>query len=263
MTTSGPLRYQYLFSQLVRREFRQKYQGSVLGVLWYFVNPLVIMALYGIMLGPLLRAVNYPDYPLFILSGLLVWLFFAQSLLGAAVSLVEQSSLVGKVRFPRESVPAAVVAVQLVPMLAMLAILLPLTWIIRGNAAPSLLLLVPLLVCLFALTLGLSLVVAVLHAYYRDVQPVLNAALLPLFFASGVLFRIETLPGLSSHAWAGPLLRWGNPIAPFVQAMQNVIYDGRAPSAAVAAYVLVAGVLSLGVGLVLFRRMEGELAVVL
>jgi ABC-type polysaccharide/polyol phosphate export permease len=263
MTAHGPLRYQYLFSQLVRREFRQKYQGSVLGVLWYFVNPLVIMALYGVMLGPLLRAVNYPDYPIFILSGLLVWLFFSQSLLGAAVSLVEQSSLVGKVRFPRETVPGAVVAVQLVPLFAMLILLVPLALILRGNASPSLLLLVPLIASVFALTLGLSLMVAVLHAYYRDVQPVLNAALIPLFFASGVLFRIQTLPGLNTHAWAGPLLEWGNPIAPFINAMQDVIYFGRAPSAGVMTYVLAAAVVSLGLGLTLFRRMEGELAVVL
>jgi lipopolysaccharide transport system permease protein len=263
MRTRGPLRYRYLFSQLVRREYRQKYQGSVLGVLWYFVNPLVIMALYGIILGPLLHAVNIPDYPIFILSGLLVWLFFSQSLLGAASSLVEQSSLVGKVRFPRESVPGAVVAVQVVPAVAMLVVLLPVTLIIRDNAAPSLLLLVPLLLCLFALTLGLSLVVAVLHAYYRDVLPILNAALLPLFFASGVLFRIQTLPGLSSHPWAGPLLQWVNPIAPFIAAMQDVVYYGRAPSAAVMAYVLAAAVVSLTAGLALFRRMEGELAVVL
>jgi ABC-type polysaccharide/polyol phosphate export permease len=263
MRTHGPLRYQYLFSQLVRREYRQKYQGSVLGVLWYFVNPLVIMALYGVVLGPLLHAVNYPDYPIFILSGLLVWLFFSQSLLGSAVSLVEQSSLVGKVRFPRESVPGAVVAVQLVPLFAMLIVLLPVTLIIRGNAAPSLLLLVPLVVLLFAFTLGLSLMVAVLHAYYRDVQPVLNAALLPLFFVSGVLFRIQTLPGLNSHPWAGPLLQWGNPIAPFVTAMQDVIYFGQAPSAAVMGYVLAAAVVSLALGVTLFRRMEGELAVVL
>lgn len=263
MSGVGMTRYSYLFSQLVRRELRQKYKGSVLGVLWYFVNPLVIMALYGVMLGPLLRAVNYPDYPIFILAGLLVWLFFSQSLLGACTSLVEQSSLVGKVRFPRESVPAAVTAVQLVPLFAMLAMLLPVALILRDNASPSLILLIPLVVCLFAFTLGLSLVVAVLHAYYRDVQPVLNAALLPLFFVSGVLFRISTLPGLKSHSWAGPLLRWGNPIAPFIQAMQNLVYDGRAPSAAVMGYVLAAAAASLAVGLTLFRRLEGELAVVL
>ena len=65
-------------TQLVRRELRQKYKGSALGVLWYLVNPLVLMAVYGVMLGPLLKAVNIADYPIFILAGLLVWLFFAQ-----------------------------------------------------------------------------------------------------------------------------------------------------------------------------------------
>jgi ABC-type polysaccharide/polyol phosphate export permease len=257
------LRYSYLFSQLVRRELRQKYKGSVLGVLWYFVNPLVIMALYGVMLGPLLKAVNIPDYPIFILAGLLVWLFFSQSLLAASGSLVEQSSLVSRVRFPRESVPAAVVAVQLVPFFAMLVMLLPVTLILRGNASPALVELVPLVLCMFLFTLGLALLVAVLHAYYRDVQPILNAALLPLFFVSGVLFNIQTLPGLHSHAWAEPLLRWGDPIAPFISSVRTVVYNGRTPGATTLLYVAIAAVVSAVVGITLFRRLEGELAVVL
>ena len=256
-------RYSYLFSQLVRRELRQKYKGSALGVLWYFVNPLVIMALYGVVLGPLLKAVSIPDYPIFILAGLLVWLFFSQSLLAACSSLVEQSSLVSRVRFPREAVPGAVVAVQLVPFFAMLAMLLPVTLILRGNASWSLLELVPLVACLFLFTLGLSLLVAVLHAYYRDVQPVLNAALLPLFFISGVLFNIQTLPGLHTHAWAEPLLRWANPIAPFITAVRTVVYDGRSPDSMTLVYVVVAAAISTVLGITMFRRLEGELAVVL
>jgi lipopolysaccharide transport system permease protein len=257
------LRYKYLFSQLVRRELRQKYKGSVLGVLWYFINPLVLMALYGVMLGPLLRAVQYPDYPVFILAGLLVWLFFSQSLLSAAITLVEQSALVSKVRFPRETVPAAVVTVQLVPFFAMLVILLPVALILRSDAGPVTLELVPLIVCLFAFTLGLALIASVLHAYYRDVHPVLTALFVPLFFASGVLFSIQKLPGLHSHAWLGPLLRWGNPIAPFIEAVRNVIYVGRTPATSVLVYVLVAAAVSLAAGWAVFRRMEGELAVVL
>jgi ABC-type polysaccharide/polyol phosphate export permease len=257
------LRYRYLFSQLVRRELRQKYKGSALGVLWYLVNPLVIMALYGVVLGPLLHAVSIPDYPLFILAGLLVWLFFSQSLLSASQSLVEQSPLVSRVRFPRESVPGAVVAVQLVPFFAMLAMLLPVTWIVRGNASLAVFELVPLVACMFLFTLGLSLLAAVLHAYYRDVQPVLNAALMPLFFVSGVLFSIEKLPGLHSHHWAEPLLRWGNPVAPFISAVRTVVYSGQTPGGMTFLYVVVAALVSAALGITVFRRMEGELAVVL
>ena len=256
-------RYGYLFSQLVRRELRQKYKGSVVGVLWYLVNPLLLMAVYGVMLGPLLKATHYSDYPIFILAGLLVWLFFAQALVAAASSLVDHASLISKVRFPRETIPAASVTVQLVPLLAMLVVLVPVTLAVRDNASASLLLLVPVLVCLFAFTLGLALVLAVLHAYFRDVQPILGALLLPWFFVSGVLFELQTLPGVQSHRWIETVLRWFNPIAPFIAATRSVIYGGRGPGWATLAYVLVAAAVALGCGVALFRRLERELAVVL
>jgi ABC-type polysaccharide/polyol phosphate export permease len=263
MIRSGVLRYRYLFSQLVRRELRQKYKGSALGILWYFINPLVIMAMYEFLLGPLLKAVHYPDYPVFILAGLLVWLFWSQSLLSGATALVDQTSLVSKVRFPRQTVPTAVVTVQLVPFFAMLVVLLPVAMALRGDASLAMFELIPLILFLFVLTVGMCLALAVLHAYYRDVQPILNAALLPLFFASGILFSIEQLPGLDSHPWAGPLLHWGNPIAPYIDSVRTVVYSGRTPSAADLVYVVAAAAVSICVGLVVFRRMEGELAVVL
>jgi ABC-type polysaccharide/polyol phosphate export permease len=255
--------YSYLFSQLVRRELRQKYKGSVAGVLWYFVNPLLLMAVYGVMLGPILKATHYPDYPIFILAGLIVWLFFAQSLLSATSSLVDQSSLVSKVKFPRQTIPAASVTVQLVPMLAMLVVLIPVTLVIRANASASLLLLFPVFACLCAFTLGLALIASGLHAYFRDVQPILTAVMLPWFFLSGVLFDLQTLPGVKSHHWAGSLLRWGNPIAPFIDAARSVIYGGKGPGIATLAYVLVASLVSLALGVTIFRRLDHELAVVL
>jgi ABC-type polysaccharide/polyol phosphate export permease len=257
------LRYRYLFSQLVRRELRQKYKGSALGVLWYLANPLMLMAVYGLMLHSVLKAVNEPDYPIFILAGLLAWLFFSQALLGAAGSLVEQSALVSKVRFPRETVPAASVTVQLVPFFAMLIVLEPVTLILRGNASVSLLLLPVVIACLFAFTLGLSMLASILHAYFRDVVPVLTAGLLPLFFISGVLFPLTSLPGLATHKTLEALLRWVNPVAPFVDATRSVVYAGHAPSAATLVYIVVAAVLASLLGVGLFRRYEGELAVVL
>jgi len=71
------LRYRFLFEQMVRRELRQKYKGSALGVLWYVINPLVLMGAYWLMFGKLLPGVSEPDYPLFLMVGLIVWLFFA------------------------------------------------------------------------------------------------------------------------------------------------------------------------------------------
>jgi lipopolysaccharide transport system permease protein len=260
----GPmLRYRFLYEQMVRRELRQKYKGSVLGVLWYVVNPLVLMLAYGVMFGVLLKAVHIQDYLLFLIVGLIVWIFFSQSLLAAASSLVDQSALVARVRFPRETVPASTVTVQLVTFGALLALVAPVAVAVRGSLDAALLLLVPIVVCLFAFVLGLGLGVAILHAYFRDVQPILAAALLPWFFLTPIFFRISDLPGLSGRPWAETLLRWVNPVAPFVEAVRSVLYDGRAPSAGTLVYVAVAAAVALGAGTLLFRRLEGELAVVL
>ena len=256
-------RHRFLFEQMVRRELRTKYKGSALGVVWYLVNPLVLMAVYAVMFRYLLRAVVVPDYPVFLIMGLSVWTFFSQSLLAAATSLVDQAGLVTSVRFPRESVPSAVISVQLVPLLALLAIAVPLGLIVRDALDPALLLLPLVVVCLYAFALGLGLVVSVAHAYFRDVQPVLAAVLLPWFFVTPIFFRVSDLPGLDGHPVVEWLLRWGNPVAPFIEAVRDILYAGTAPSAATLLYVAAAAVVAPVAGRAIFRAAQGELAVVL
>ena len=255
------LAYRYLFTQLVSRELRRKYKGSRLGVLWYLVNPLVLMGAYTLMFGYVLHVQKIPDFPVFVMIGIVVWTFFAQSLLAAAESLIDQGSLIRKARFPRESIPAASVVVQLITFLAILVLLAPLALALRGSLAPALLLLPLLVVALFAFVLGCALIVAVLHAYFRDVAPILAAALLPWFFLTPIFLRPSTLGFVQHHPWIGTLLDWINPVAPFVEGVRSVLFYGTAPWGQLL-YTALAAALALTVGGVLFRRLEGELAVV-
>jgi lipopolysaccharide transport system permease protein len=257
------LRYRFLFEQMVRRELRQKYKGSVLGVLWYLVNPLILMGAYGLVFSVLLKVANVDDYPLFLIAGLIVWVFFSQALLAAAPSLVENAGLVRKVRFPRETIPGSTAVVQLATFGVMLALLLPVELIVRGSLDVSLLLLPLVVALLFCFVLGLSLAVSVLHAHFRDVQPVLAALLLPWFFVTPIFLRVDDLPGVSDRAWLGDLLQWANPIAPFVDSVRELVYSGAAPSAGQLAYLAGVGLGALTLGLLVFRRMERDLAVIL
>ena len=253
-------RYRFLFEQLVRRELRQKYQGSVLGLAWYLVNPLVLMGAYWFMFGRVLPGlVSHQDYPLFLIVGLLVWLFFSQSLLGAAGSLIDQGSLVRKARFPREVIPAAVVTVQLVTFAAVLVLVVVVCAAVRGTLGWPLLLLPALVAALYAFAVGLALVVSVLHAYFRDVAPILAAVLLPWFFLSPIFFDPTDV---TQDAAYRDVLQWANPIAPFITAVRDVVYGGTWPPAGVIAYVAAAALLAVALGTVLFRRMDAELAVV-
>jgi lipopolysaccharide transport system permease protein len=253
-------RYGFLFEQLVRRELRRKYQGSVLGIAWYVVNPLVLMAAYYLLFGVLIPQTKVADYPLFLMVGLVVWLFFSQSLLGASSSLLDQGSLIRKARFPRETVPASVVTVQLVTFLVLLVILAVVVFAVRGTFGAQVVLLPVLLAALYAFTLGLSLAVAVLHAYFRDVGPILGAILLPWFFLSPIFFDVDSF--VAGHQWAKDLLTWVNPIAPFIVAIRDVIYGGAWPDLPTTLYVGGAALLFLAGGLMLFRALERELAVV-
>ena len=256
------MQYRFLFEQMVRRELRQKYKGSTLGVLWYLVNPLVLMGAYALVFKVLLKVANKPDYPLFLIAGLIVWVFFSQTLLSAAPSLVVNAPLIRKVKFPRETIPASVVAVQLVTFLVMLGILVPVALLVRGNLDVSLLLLPVVVALLFCFVLGVSLAVSIVHAHYRDVEPVLAAALLPWFFLTPIFLPVDEFPGARTHQWVADVLQWGNPVAPFVESLRDIVYSGAAPSGGALLYVALAGLGALALGVFAFRRMERDLAVI-
>jgi ABC-type polysaccharide/polyol phosphate export permease len=254
--------YRYLYEQMVRRELRQKYKGSVLGVLYYLVNPLVLAAAYGVMFTYVLPYRGVEDYPLFLLLGIAVWLFFSQSLLAAATSLIDQSSLVRKVRFPREIIPAAAVSVQWVIFAVLIVIVTPITLALRGSLGPEIVLLPVLLAAVGVFALGLGMAVAILHAYFRDVAPILSAALLPWFFLTPILWQFAQLPaGAQRHHALLDVLRWGNPLAPSIYAVRGALWSGHAPRLADVLYLAVAAVVALGLGAFVFRSVDDRIAV--
>ncbi len=257
------LAYRFLFTQLVRRELRQKYKGSVLGILWYLVNPLVMMGAYTLMFGVIFKLQSIHDFPLFLMVGLSVWTFFQTSLTAGADSLILQGSLLRKARFPREAIPAATVTVQLVTLTAVLALVTILTLAIRSTWSWWLALVPLLLVALYLFVLGLALAVSVLHAYFRDVLPIISAGLLPLFFLTPIYFNADTVAYVQRHPWVGTLLNWVNPVAPFIEALRAIIYGGMSPGAGRIIYTVAIAAVSLLLGRRLFTRMQGELAVVL
>ena len=255
--------YRFLFTQLVRRELRQKYKGSVLGILWYLVNPLVMMGAYTLMFGVIFKLQSIHDFPLFLMVGLSVWTFFQTALLAAGDSLILQGSMIRKARFPREAIPAATVTVQLVTLSAVLALVTILTLAIRSTVSWWLVLAPVFLLALFVFVLGLAFAVSVLHAYFRDVLPIISAALLPMFFLTPIYFNADTIPYVEHHHWVGTILNWVNPVAPFIEGLRAIIFYGTNPGVARIIYALVIAGVSLLLGRAVFARLQRELAVVL
>ena len=115
------------------------------------------------------------------------------------------------------------------------------------------------LAALYAFVLGLALVVSVLHAYFRDVAPILSAALLPWFFLSPIFFQPDSI---TEHETAKFALEWVNPVAPFIEGVRSWSTAARRRRSSVLAYVVVAGAVAFFAGRALFARLQAELAVV-
>jgi ABC-type polysaccharide/polyol phosphate export permease len=249
-----------LYRNLVRREVRQRYKGSALGLAWTLVTPAIMVGAYSVVFKFLLR-IDIPYYALFLFVGLTIWAFFLGGAQLASGSLVANASLVTKVRFPRQIVPLAAMTGNAFTAGAMLVIALPLCVILSQESALPLLALPPLLLLLAAFTVGFGLLVSAVNVYFRDVEHILAAVGLPWIFLSPVFYSFDRVLPLKDHQWAEHLLHYANPISPFIISIQDVLFWGRWPFWGDVVYSGVAAALVLWVGWAVFRRLEREMAV--
>jgi ABC-type polysaccharide/polyol phosphate export permease len=254
-------RHRELFGNLFRRDLRVKYRGSVLGLAWSLANPLALMGIYFLVFAVLWKGQNVPHYPLYLLTGLTIWIFFGVSLQTAATSMLAWAGLIKKVPFPRQLVAFSVIATQLVTFAVMLAILIVLSLLTVPEARDTVWLALPLAALFAALVFGLGLLVSSLNVLFRDVEHILEAVLLPWFFLTPILYQFESIGGFERHHTLVEVLRWGNFVTPPVYALRSVIWAGEPPRAADLVYLVVAAVVALGLGALVFTRVDDRIAV--
>ena len=256
------IRYRELFASLFQRDLRAKYKGSALGLLWTLALPVTLMLVYLVVFSVMWKSptTDVDHYWLFLLCGLPPWVFFATSLQSSARSLLENASLIRKVRFPRQLVPLSIVATQLVAFVVMTVIVLVLAVIVlpesRGNGVAR----DPDRAVIVLFVSGVSLAVASANAIYRDVEFVVAALLLPLFFLTPVLYSLDQLPGAESHPWLVDLIQWGNPLTPVVECFRAPLFLGEVPTTGDLVYLVVETVVALVLGAVVFNAVDDRIA---
>ena len=259
------IHYRELFSNLFRRDLRTKYKGSVLGVLWSLVNPLILMGIYTLVFSVLFPVSRVPHYPLYLLSGLAIWVFVSGALAASSRSLLDNANLIKKVRFPRQLAPFSTVATHLVSLVAILVVLVPINFAIIPAARDTVWLALPLAVPIVALVGGLALAVAAANVVFRDVEHIVAALLLPWFFLTPIMYSFDAggpLAGpIERHHTLVEILRYGNFITPPIEAVRDSLFWGRLPRAGDVAYLCVAAVVALALGAFVFRRVDDRIAV--
>jgi lipopolysaccharide transport system permease protein len=255
-------RYRDLFASLFRRDFQARYKGSALGIVWSLANPLLLMAIYVLVFSLLWQVTDAIDhYPLYLLVGLAVWLFFSTSLTAASRSMLDNANLIRKTRFPRQLVPLSSVASQLVTFTVMLIVLVVLNAALIPEVRSTALLALPLALLFVGLVAGVAIAVAAANVIFRDVEHLLGALLLPWFFLTPVLYSFEQIPQFDRHPNVVAALRWLNPVTPPIEAIRAPLWEGEAPAAGDVVYLAVAAVAALALGAWVFARADDRIAV--
>jgi lipopolysaccharide transport system permease protein len=191
-------RYRALIRSLVARDLQARYRGSVLGFLWSFVNPLLLLLIYSFVFQvvlPGIRPVTLEPYAVFMFCALLPWTWFSASLLESSSVLVSGGNLIKKVLFPAEVLPIVTVLANLVHFCFGLPILVGFLLWFRVPVVAGDLLWFPVVVLVqLVLTLGMALAVSALTVHFRDIRDLLQNLLTFWFFATPIIYPLEMAP---------------------------------------------------------------------
>jgi ABC-2 type transport system permease protein len=216
-----------ILANLVRKELKVKYAASVLGAVWSLLNPLVYLAVFSFVAKVL--GAGIPNYPVYLLSGLLAWNLFSASMGSGARAVLDNANLVKKVAFAREVLPLSAVGVGLVDF-ALQSVVLLLYIMLSGYGLhlPELALWPLAFVTLLVLTVALSLWFSALNVRYRDVGHLLNIALLVWFWATPIVYAEFQVQQLAERGtWFGiPRLAFYllNPMVDVVAGFHRALY---------------------------------------
>lgn len=252
-------RHSPLFRNLVRREVRQRYRASAFGMLWTLINPLVVVGAYWFVFRFVFPTSANAPFALFLFVGLTTWSFFMGGSQAAASSLVANANLVTKVRVPRALVPVSTMTAQWVTATIMLGLSVILCAFFGHGDRITWIAIPPILIMLCLLTAGFGLILSVVNVYFRDIEHILAALALPWFFLTPILFSLDQVP--DSSEWAENVLHYGNFVTPFVLAIRDPLFDGVWPAGGDVVYCAVASFLMFGIGVLVFRRLERDVAI--
>ena len=258
--------YRELLLNLIRKELKVKYKSSILGFLWSLLNPAMLLVVYTLVFSVILPS-GIPRFPIYLLSGLLVWNLFSIGLSVGTTSVVGNAGLVNKVWFPREVLPLAAVGAQLVHFFLQLIVLAGALAIFQHPVEWAYVPLLPLALGGMLLFLaGLSILLSALNVYLRDIQHLIELVLLAWFFGTPIIYSYDLVAGKAGK-WA--FLYRANPMTDVVLIFQRGIYGKLADVVhdfplswylQNLAYVYAIGIVTLFVSLIVFRRLEGNFA---
>ena len=266
-----------LFANLTQRELKGKYKRTVFGQLWSLANPLALMLVYTFVFSFVIKIqipVGSPSgldaFPLWLLCGLLPWIFFSTVLTQSMSVLISNESLIRKVSFPRSLLVYSSIAALAVNWLTEMLVLIFALILAGGIGVIPLIPLLVLEMLIFAVfTTGLALMLSIANVYFRDTQHFVTIALQLGMYLTPVVYPLSLVESESQKI--GPLFSGIelldfyllNPLVDFISVFRDVLFNNSLPDFGQFLFCFLSAIISLLLGLLVFNKHQKKLAEIL
>ena len=252
-------RHRSLVFELTRREFAGHYRGSFGGLIWSFAQPLLLLSVYTIAFGVILKARwgvsgGTGEYALVLFAGLIVFNAFAECLNRAPVLITDNPNFVKKIVFPLELLPWVMALTAVLRALIGVVVWLVGYTVLFGLPHPSVILFPLVLLSFFPFLLGIGWLLAALGVMVRDIHLLTGLLAQMLLFLTPIFYSVDMAPPFLQR------LLTLNPLTLIVEQFQLVLFAGRAPEVLGLTVYFALSVLFARVSLVLFRRLRPAFA---
>lgn len=217
-------RNRILLSEMIRTDFKLRYQNSVLGYLWSLLKPLMLFGIMFVVFTQFLRiGKGVPNYPISLLLGLVLWNFFTESSSASLKSITSRGSLIRKINIPRYIIPVSVIASAFINLLLNLVVVF--IFVAFANNTPlslSTLFFFPLLLMeLVAVSVAVGFFLAALQVKFRDIEHIWDVARQALFYLTPIIYPISLIPNDLIQK-----ILLINPLAQIIQDSRSIITYG-------------------------------------
>ncbi len=251
-------RYHGMIGNFIKKEIRGKYKGSILGFLWNFIVPITQVVVYLMVFSIVFRP-EIESYPIYLITGMVPWIFFSEALGGGTGTIVANSSLVTKIYFPRSVLPLASTVSKFVNFLiSMVIVIIVIAAYGHGFDPVALLFLPVMMILLFMFAFGLTLLMSALNAYLRDLEYIVSVALMIFIWLTPIMYQRDMFddPLLTT------ILKL-NPMTYFVEGFEQILYSLSVPATFTFLMCVGLAVGTLLVGWIAFHRLEKDFAEVM
>ncbi|TFH46718.1 MAG: ABC transporter permease [ANME-2 cluster archaeon] len=245
--------YSELIKNLVSSDLKVKYQSSFLGFAWSMLNPLLMMLVLYAVFNNIFRF-EQEHFALYLLIGIIAWRFLANGTMSAMSSIVGKPSLVTKIFIPREVLTFSMAMSAFISSILEFAVLIPLLFIFGASLSPTILLFPIVHVLFFGMVYGVSLVLASLYVYYRDLNQIWDIVLQIGFYTAPIIYPLSLVPEKYMFYY---LL---NPITRLMVMYRDILLYNTIPSAFDFLIVAGYGLILLAFGSAVFRRLSPRFA---